>query len=319
MLSPLAFLFEKITSGRRRCYQKRAYKSRLPVIIVGNITVGGTGKTPLVEALYRDLKAKGDCPAIISRGFGGKSSHYPLIVDEKTPPEICGDEPFMLKERLENAVIVIDPDRTAAVKYIETHFPEVGLIISDDGLQHYRLHRDVEIAVVDGARLFGNGLCLPAGPLREPVSRLNEVDAVLVNGMQRFAACKNPHRMMLKPVSFVNIKTGKSQTLADFISASTGEIHAVAGIGNPQRFFDLLCDVAQKPVVPHAFADHHRYQRADFAFADVHTSVVMTHKDAVKCRKFAEKNWWYLQVSPDIDATFFDAINKKLKHLGNTR
>ncbi len=306
ILWPASVVFQFL--AKLRCwYQKKyAYRSKLPVIVVGNISVGGTGKTPVVEAVCSYLQKKGYHPAIISRGYGGKSDHYPLEVNNTILINECGDEPYMLKNRLPSIPIVIDPNRTNAIKYIEKELPYIDAIISDDGLQHYRIARDFEIAVIDGKRGLGNGLCLPAGPLREPPQRLNTVNAIIVNGDAMVVNQYKGFTMQLTATNFVNLK---SAAIVDLSYFSSNKVHAVAGIGNPERFFNTLSAFVSG-INKHSFADHYAYMPKDFAFDDGVTPVIMTQKDAVKCNAFAKDNWWYLNVEPDIDAKFFHLLER---------
>jgi tetraacyldisaccharide 4'-kinase len=273
------------------------------VIVVGNITVGGTGKTPLVLYLLEQLQEQGFKPGVISRGYGGKSTVYPQLVTANSMAFAVGDEPLLLAKR-SGCPVVVDPNRPRGARYLlENH--DCNLIISDDGLQHYALARDIEMVVIDGKRRMGNGLCLPAGPLREPVSRLQSVDFVLVNG----EAKTHELAMQLKPLQWVNVAE-PARTLP--LSAFQGKkVHAVAGIGNPQRFFETLQTLGCEASVQ-AFADHHRYVASDLAFADG-LPVLMTEKDAVKCQAFAKQQHWYLQIAAELPSTFMLQLLAKLQ------
>lgn len=306
LLLPLSLPYQLIASLRKQAYQRdwlTRHRLRVPVIIVGNISVGGTGKTPFVIWLCEQLQQAGYSPGIISRGYGGKASHYPLDIDATSSAKHAGDEPLLIARRTQ-CPVVVDPNRSrAAVHLLSQHHCDV--IISDDGLQHYALQRDVEICLVDSQRRFGNKLCLPAGPLREPVSRLQSVDFVVYNG----DAASQRYQMQLAPSHWVNLADPSITLPLDAFKHQ--EVHAIAGIGNPQRFFDQLCEFA--PVVhPHSFADHHAYTKTDFSFADG-LPVLMTEKDAVKCLSFAKDSYWYLPVSAQIDDGLAQAILTKLK------
>ena len=299
-LLPLSFLFSFCAKKRRANYEnKPRWHSPIPIIIVGNITVGGTGKTPVVAALAKALKSTGYTPGIVSRGFGGINNCYPLSVTETTSPLRAGDEPVMLAKMLHIPVIVA-PCRVQAAQFLCKN-TSCDVIIADDGLQHYALLRHIEIIVVDGDRLLGNGYTLPAGPLREPAKRLREVDIILINGVP-----KN-HTLPAQSVSFFNLKPSDPKPLVSTKKTPVkGDIvHAIAGIGNPQRFFNTLSDLGYI-VIPHPFSDHHQYAPKDLLFND-DNPIIMTEKDAIKCSIFAQKNHWYLPVTAVIPA---DCINK---------
>ena len=281
--------------------KKIAYFS-VPVIVVGNITVGGTGKTPLVIWLANFFKAKGYQPGIVSRGYGGRAPSYPQLVQPQSDPREVGDEALLL---LLNTVcpVVVDPLRTqAAAKLLAT--TDCNLIISDDGLQHYALHRNIEIAVVDGVRRFGNGFCLPAGPLREPPSRLTEVDFVVCNGEGK----GNEYSMKLLPGFFTQLVEPTNRVTVDHFKNRI--LHAVVGIGNPMRFLNLLRSLGLN-IVEHIFPDHYLFKAADIDFGD-NSLVIMTEKDAVKCKEFADERHWYLPVSAQLPEEFGEELMKLL-------
>lgn len=290
LLRPLAALYGRIAARRRHRLQSEQAALALPVIVVGNISVGGTGKTPLVIWLVEQLRAWGYTPGVISRGYGGKAPQYPLRVDADTDPKFCGDEPLLIALR-SGAPVVVDPDRVAAARLLIAD-GEVDVLISDDGLQHYRLPRQLELCVIDGARGLGNGALLPAGPLREPASRLREVDLVIVNGAGGYDGGAGALHFALRMDDARALVGDARRPLADFAGS---EVHAVAGIGNPERFFVAL-EAAGLRVRRHAVADHYRYQAEELDFDDG-LPVLMTEKDAVKCRSFAEPHWWSVPVS----------------------
>lgn len=295
-LLPLSFLYRAIIAARKFLYQiklKKITKFNVPVIIVGNITVGGTGKTPLVIWLANFLKQQGYKPGIVSRGYGGKSTQYPVIVTANSDPKISGDEPLLIVRNTQ-CPMVVDPNRVQAVKQLLAD-TDCNIVISDDGLQHYALGRDIEIIVVDGERKFGNQFCLPAGPLREPISRLSSVDFVVTNGVEQ----------KLIPAAFYQVKNPNIVQSIDYFKKKT--IHAVAGIGNPQRFFNSLREFGLN-IIEHAFPDHYCFQAKDINFGD--EIVMMTEKDAVKCEKFAGDNVWYLAVQAELNEEFI----KKLRN-----
>jgi len=310
LLLPLSLLYQLIIRLRKSAYQHdwlTRHKMPVPVIIVGNISVGGTGKTPFVIWLSEQLRQAGYQPGIISRGYGGHSEHYPLDVTAASDTAVAGDEPVLIARR-SGCPVVVAPDRCrAAVHLLSQHHCDV--IISDDGLQHYALQRDIEIVLVDSRRRFGNRLCLPAGPLREPRTRLQSVDFVVYHG----EAASQRYQMQLSGDHWINLADPQQRLPRDAFADQ--EVHALAGIGNPQRFFDLVSEQARL-VHPHAFADHHKYRAEDLDFGDT-LPVLMTEKDAVKCQLFANKQHWYLPVSAQLDASLAQAILNKLKDLAD--
>lgn len=287
LLMPLAALYWLIVTLRRGLYRlgvKRSIKLPLPVVIVGNISVGGTGKTPFTLWLCQQLLECGIKPGIISRGYGARVTR-PLLVTTTSLAQEVGDEPLLLARR-SNCPVVVCPDRVAAGKALLAT-QQVDIIICDDGLQHYRLARDLEIVLVDGRRGFGNGLLLPAGPLRERRSRLQQVDLIIANSGD-----------IAKSNCQMHIQSAVARNLVSDALLNPCDVTLVAGIGNPQRF-RLTAEQAGFNVVDQRFfADHHQFTADDFAGID--TAVLMTEKDAVKCHSFAGENWYFLPV----DATF---------------
>ncbi|MFC4893016.1 tetraacyldisaccharide 4'-kinase [Pseudofrancisella aestuarii] len=305
ILEPASYIFSKIASHRKKNLQEKQYKSKIPIIIVGNISVGGTGKTPVVRALSEYFLAEGKKPAIISRGYGAKADTYPFEVDENTKPSQCGDEPCMMHDALQGKVpIIIDANRARAIKFIEEKYSNIDVIISDDGLQHYKIARDYELVVVDASRMFGNGLTFPAGPLRESIDRIKEVDAVIAIGN-----CKDEDKKLLQefnknilftkiiPKEFINIKTGERKSLSEFNRIN---LTAIVGIGNPQKFFNSLEELGVVVTKRKIFKDHYKFKESDFIEFDGDDVIVMTYKDAVKCKDFAKENWWYLDISVEL-------------------
>jgi tetraacyldisaccharide 4'-kinase len=268
-------------------------ESPVPVIVVGNVSVGGTGKTPFVIWLAEELKQRGRRVGIVTRGYRGKGTEWPRTVAPDSDPEEVGDEPVLLASRT-GCPVVAGPDRVACVEALLKK-ARVDVVLSDDGLQHYRLGRSFEIAVVDGARGMGNGLCLPAGPLREPVSRLREVDAIVVNGGEWGHA--GVFRAAAVVTKVYHLKDGALRTLESFRSEP---VHAVAGIGNPQRFFDLLLD-ADLEVEAHPLADHAEIGPEQLTF-DEPGAVLITEKDAVKCEHLKLDGVWCVVVDFQFDA-----------------
>ncbi|MDO5666208.1 MAG: tetraacyldisaccharide 4'-kinase [Alcaligenaceae bacterium] len=321
---PLAKLNGAIQSLRKKLYQKqikRSYRAPYPVIVVGNIYVGGTGKTPVVAAIVQALQDKGWQPGIISRGYGvkiGPAARIAKGVNVKA--ELIGDEPALLAQY---AAIAVHPKRELAIKALLAHYPHTDVIVADDGLQHLALQRDVEIIVQD-ERGIGNGRLLPAGPLRESATKLSEVDVIITN--------RNHHNMpeqahnatqtqtpllvdmRLLPTAFVNLKNNSELALDTWLSHyQNHSIAAVAGIGNPQRFFNSLAALHITPQKQQAFPDHHSFSREDFEGIDEEI-ILMTEKDALKCRHWADERFWFLKVRAEFsDPDFFD----KIEHLIN--
>ncbi|GAB4221752.1 MAG: tetraacyldisaccharide 4'-kinase [Francisella sp.] len=304
LLQPISWIFTKIANIRKIKQQAKQYKSYIPVIVVGNISVGGTGKTPVVRMLAEQYLAQGKNVAIISRGYGAKAKNYPFEITKNTKVGECGDEPAMLFDALQGKVpIIISPERVKAVKYIEKKIPNIDLIISDDGLQHYKLARDKEIVIIDAIRMFGNKLCLPAGPLREPINRLKQVDQIIVIGkcseedknfLQKY---KNVKYAQILATEFVNLVTKEKVAKNNFANK---DVIAIAGIGNPTKFFTTLEENSINIIAKKVFKDHHTFTYRDFKNIDDSKTLVMTYKDAIKCKSFAKKNWWYLDIELDI-------------------
>lgn len=295
LLFPLSILMRLLAFSRRLAYRLRllpVYHSPVPVIVVGNLTVGGTGKTPLVIWLCKHLHSLGYSPGVVIRGYGGKATSWPQQVRADSDPRVAGDEAVVIAEQT-GCPVCASPNRADAARALLEH-ATCDVIISDDGLQHYALGRDIEIVVIDGERRFGNGMLLPAGPLREGVKRLRQVDFVIVNGHCQ----ENEHCMRLEPGQLVNLLSGETAPLGTF---SGQRVHLVTGLGNPQRFIDMLNDAGLETEC-HLFADHHDYSHRDLAF-DEDLPVIMTAKDAVKIRPFADRRCWYLslEVRPPVD------------------
>ncbi|OGV30431.1 MAG: tetraacyldisaccharide 4'-kinase [Legionellales bacterium RIFCSPHIGHO2_12_FULL_35_11] len=281
----------------------------IPIIVVGNITVGGVGKTPLVIDLAAKLCGQGLRVGIISRGYKATIKTFPFEVNVDCDAAEVGDESLILAKNT-NCPIVIDPKRNRAVEYlIKKYQPQI--VISDDGLQHYSMGRAIEIVIIDGNRKFGNGWCLPAGPLRELPGRLWHSDFVIINGKQEDACNIQAYAMHFKTQNvLINILSGETystQTLQEPIAA-------VAAIGNPHQFFEHLKKFSLI-VHEYAFPDHHIFKSSELQFNE--PTVIMTEKDAVKCRSFARTNWFYLPITAQVDDKFWHAlyIHKKLKGL----
>ena len=317
---PLTLLFSAAVWMRRMLYRARilpSWRASVPVIVVGNITVGGTGKTPLVMEILELLQRRGWTPGVVARGYGRVPPREadPLGVVRVYPdlatPEHFGDEPVLIA-RTSRVPVYISPDRAAAARELLKSHPEVNVVVSDDGLQHYGLARDVEIAVVDAERRFGNRLMLPSGPLREPVSRLESVDAVVVNGgasddlpgRHRFA-------MRLGGERFAALASNQELAPAEFAVLARGQaVVAIAGIGNPDRFFEHLGALGVHART-RAFPDHHAYQPTDLRFPGAEL-VVMTEKDAVKCAAFADARMWSMRVQAILPPEFGEFLLERL-------
>jgi tetraacyldisaccharide 4'-kinase len=303
-LLPLAGLYGLVMDLRRTAYRIGLFRShRVPakVVVVGNISVGGTGKTPLVAWLARFLRSQGYLPGIITRGYGGRAASWPQAVRADSDPAMVGDEPVLLA-RTAGCPVMADPDRVRAAQRL-IHDHRCDVVLSDDGLQHYRLARDVEIAVIDGERRFGNRWRLPAGPLREAVSRLDSVDACVTQGVPAAGELA----MSLEVQGLFPVKSDVAVS-ADHFRGQT--VHAVAGIGNPARFFALLRRLGLT-VIEHPFPDHHPYVNADLAFGD-DAPILMTEKDAVKFERLGVAGW-YLKVAAQPDARLGDLVLRRLK------
>ena len=315
-LRPLEYLYRQVVSRRARI-GRAGDLSPVPVIVVGNLTLGGTGKSPLVAWLARFLDDQGWRPGIVSRGYGGSSATYPVCVTADSAPSLVGDEPVMLA-RQTGVPVAVSPRRSEAVQRLVDE--GCTIIISDDGLQHHKMARDVELVVVDGVLGFGNRRCLPCGPLREPLSRLASVDAVVVNGTEAALAALKAHSPMSHPAGFSMTlvpRRFRQLTTGDTVDVDSAlfltEVHAVAGIGRPERFFESLRTLGVK-AVPHAFSDHHAFTAADLDFGD-ERPVVMTAKDAVKCSAFATERCWALEVDAEPTEAFVLFLQQRLAAL----
>ncbi len=310
LLLPLSWLYCAITVFRRKLYQlniKKSYSSPVPVVVVGNIVAGGTGKTPLLISLCDYLTTRGYKPGVVSRGYGGSINGVRQVRDDDTAT-LVGDEPLLIRQRT-HVPVVVGSDRVAAIDLLVNN-NSCDIVLSDDGLQHYRMKRDFEIAVVDGVRKFGNGFCLPAGPLRERISRLKDVDMTVYNGITENTVDECAYSLEIDDLN--HLLHGQSAP----VSSLAGKmIHAVAGIGNPPRFFKQLREQGLH-VIEHAFPDHHVYTQEDFSGwgADC---IVMTEKDAVKCRQFPLDDAWVVRVSAKFSNSLRSQIDNNLLSLLN--
>lgn len=303
LLLPVSLIFRFIVYLRRVFYKLgilKVYQFSVPIIVIGNISVGGTGKTPFVIWLADFLKQEGYHPGIVSRGFGGEKNYTACCVNDTAKAENVGDEALLLAKRT-RCPMVVCVDRVAAVKLLLEKYA-CNIVISDDGLQHYRLGRDIEIAIVDGARRFGNGFLLPAGPLREPVSRLKSVDFIVAQQ----TALDNEYLMELEGSDILSvIDESERKPLTAF-----EKVHAVTAIGNPTRFFASL-RAQQIEVIEHIFPDHYLYTKEDFKFND-EFPIIMTEKDSVKCKAFATNRFWFLPVTAKLNPIFSKNLKQRV-------
>ncbi len=306
LLLPLSWLYGLVSGAIRLAYRlgwKKSWRAPVPVVVVGNLTAGGNGKTPVAIWLVEALQKAGLRVGVVSRGYGGKAAHYPLVLSQSTSPAEAGDEPVLIYQRT-GAAVAVSPLRSEAIKaLLAAHQPQI--IITDDGLQHYALSRDVEIVVIDGVRRFGNGWWLPAGPMRERASRLATVDAVIVNGG---VPATGEIAMQLVPGQAVNLVTGERREISQL-----EHVVAVAGIGHPPRFFSTLEALGLQPEKTVPLADHHAPDEGELtALYQPGQNLLMTEKDAVKCRGFARDNWWYLPVDARMAQPQGDVLIEKL-------
>lgn len=302
---PLAALYGAVIRLRTQLYRGgwlRRVTLPVPVVVIGNLTAGGTGKTPLTIALVAQLSVRGYRPGVVSRGYGGRQRE-PMLLTDVADPTLVGDEPCLI--HASGVQVAVGRDRSAAARLLL----DVGcnVVVADDGLQHYALARDVEVCVIDGARRFGNGRLLPAGPLREPLRRLARVDFRVCNGGTAEAG---EYAMRLDGGIAVSLGDAGQQPLSIFKGQ---HVHGVAAIGNPRRFFDSL-RAAGIEVIEHAFADHHAFVAADLDFAEK-LPVLMTDKDAVKCQRFAQAEWWRVSVQAHLPEDFYAALVDRLNAL----
>ena len=317
LLLPLAYFFRVIVFIRKRLFHKteRPENFTVPIVVVGNITVGGSGKTPLTITIANKLVGLGYKPGIVSRGYQAHAPYYPFSVKSNGDAAVTGDEPLLIAKNTQ-CPVVIDTNRSRAVGFILNEF-DVDVILSDDGLQHYKMYRDVEICVVDENGVLINKNCLPAGPMREPLSRLEEVDLIVLNGINQKDISRNllvkTHEMKMIPRSFVNLATNEIKPFGGAPFNIGNRIQAITAIGNPNRFFDILENLPY-PIEKIYYPDHYEFSSDDFISEkiDEHQPVVMTEKDAVKCGAFANNNFWMLTTNTKLEDSFFDALISKI-------
>ncbi|SMF31082.1 lipid-A-disaccharide kinase [Alteromonadaceae bacterium Bs31] len=307
LLLPLEWLFRVLASLRKAILMTKREELSLPLVIVGNIAVGGTGKTPVLIALAKYIQGLGHKPGVISRGYGRVSGET-LMVGPQSDSKLVGDEPLEIF-RSTGVPVCVAKKRIDAVRYLAEN-SECNVILADDGLQHYALKRDLEFVVLDEKQPFGNGHCFPLGPLREAPSRLKTVDIVL----QKNSKAESIYSFVIEPTHFENVKTGEIKNL-DFFNTQA-HLYALAGIGRPEKFFSTLLSVLDhKNISFYSFADHYNFTPADFSFAG-NNVLIMTAKDAVKCKAFAQDNWWSLHVRAVFPPVLENEINKKIAFLG---
>ena len=316
VLWPFSRLIRSLVTRRRNKFllnSELSWKPNIPVIVVGNITVGGSGKTPFVIWLSKVLEEQGYKPGIVSRGYGSKSNQFPLVINEDSRIEDSGDEPLIIY-RNTNRPVCISPNRTQAVKKL-LEDTDTDIVISDDGLQHYKLGRDMEIVVFDGIRGIGNSLCLPAGPLREPIERSKAADFIVSSTKRlNIEEIDEDCLMTYKPLEWVRLSDNRRFPAKDW--PLSRNVHAVAGIGNPSKFYNTLT-VLGLNLVEHSFPDHYQFKDEDLNFEDNHP-ILMTEKDAVRCMDMKNKNLWYLSIEAEIeDVKFKTELLTKLKELEN--
>ena len=294
MLWPISLLTKFAVKRRREKFKnqpKLSWKPNIPVIVIGNIVVGGTGKTPTVIWLSKLLESKGYKPGIVSRGYGGSSPKKPLMIDDNTSVKVSGDEPLIIYKNTLRPVCISSNRISAISKLLKE--TDTDVIISDDGLQHYKMSRDIEIVIFDGNRGVGNGLCLPAGPLREPLERVEDADFIVSSSKLIDLKTKHHnHLMSYQPIEWARIRDNK-RFKADAWPLSKN-VHAVAGIGNPAKFYKTLTSLGLSPI-PHSFPDHYQFNEEDLDFGDS-LPIIMTEKDAVRCLEMTNNNLWYLSV-----------------------
>lgn len=317
ILWPLTWLFGPVARLRRHLYRSgclRVERLEVPVIVIGNIAVGGSGKTPVVQWLVEGLRAHGYAPGVVSRGYG-RSESGAILVDPEDDPVMVGDEPLLLA-RTVACPVAVGANRAAAGRALLAAHPDCNVIVADDGMQHYRLHRDVEVAVVDQG-VIGNALLLPAGPLREPLARLASVDLVLAHGVLGAETLAAVASVPVVPMSLegdllLPVGPGAPRAPLPVAELAGRRVHAVAGIGRPERFFAQLVALGLQ-VLAHPFPDHHDFRAEDLQF-ESDDPLIMTSKDAVKCSTFAPFNAWELPVRACIPESAFDRILEKLLH-----
>lgn len=319
VLWPFEWLYRQIVA-RKSNQAKPQAPLAVPVIVVGNLVVGGAGKTPLTLALAQALCDQGYKPGIVSRGYGGNCQQFPRLVQAGDAAILVGDEPRLMANR--GFQVCIDPQRRRGAQALIDSGCDV--LLCDDGLQHYALPRDIEIAVFDAARMVGNGHCLPVGPLREPLSRLQRVDFTVLNGDAKstmptlLAEHAQRSSLSLQPLAFVNVRNGERLAISEFTSLhNTQTVYALSGIANTARFFKTLEALGLTIGNSRSFADHHAFTADDLP--ECEGVLLMTEKDAVKCAAFAPPNAWYLEVAFCLPPTLIEPLLKQVKQIASLR
>ena len=310
LLSPLSLIYISIIYLRHTLYQLGLIsitKINVPTIVIGNIVAGGTGKTPLVIWLAKYLKNKGFLLGIVSRGYGGTYLSNIELVKPTSNPLLVGDEPVIIARNTNCPVVVAKKRAKGAKKLVEKY--NCNIILCDDGMQHYSLARDIEIAVIDGQRRFGNNYCFPAGPLREPKSRIFKADLIV----SKYNARTCEYKMDYTYNQLVSLnKLSKAITISDLHGMT---VHAIAGINNPDHFFSYLRSHKLELII-HKFPDHYSYTEDDVKFND-NFSVVMTEKDAVKCLNYSSDKHWYIPISAELSKSFACDLDKLMGKIIN--
>lgn len=299
LLIPFSWIYGLIIFCRRFIYQYgwiKIYRFSVPVIVIGNLTVGGNGKTPVVLWLIEQLQSRGWTVGVVSRGYKGKSNKYPIILKDTSCIYECGDEPMLIWKRT-GVAVAVSPKRSEAVAALLKNKKTLDIIISDDGLQHYALSRDIEWVIISSILRFGNGYWLPAGPMRERISRLKTVQAIIVNGSYNHTVSSEEIPMQLYPAAVINVLTGERKSIT-----SLTRVVAMAGIGYPSQFFTTLVQYGLNPIKTISFSDHQKYsENMLLSLTKKEEVLLMTEKDAIKCINFAHKHWWYVYAKVKID------------------
>ena len=327
LMWPLSRLYGAATARRRDGYLRhpeRTHHDTLPVVVVGNIYVGGTGKTPVVIALVEALQTRGWQPGVISRGYGARATETPQAGQGRLDPALFGDEPALIAAQTQ-APVCVHPDRRAAIRRLRRQYPQVDVVVSDDGLQHLALGRDLEILVQD-ARGSGNGRLLPAGPLREPAARLETVDFIINNLLPgepappRAAGMARSVDMSMEPVQVEHLSTGETQEWSQWLAAhGKSRCAAVAAIGRPERFFDMLRHHGLSPDLTRALPDHHGYEQSPFDDLDA-DCILITPKDAVKCRRLNDARLYCVHPGPRFsDPAWLDLAHEMLRAISASK
>lgn len=319
ILIPFSWLYGLVSMFNRMSYQygwRKVYRFSIPIVIIGNLTIGGNGKTPMVIWLVERLKSHGWKVGVISRGYKGKSNYYPIVLDATSSSNECGDEPILIQRRT-GALVAVSPKRANAISALLCIQPLLDIIISDDGLQHYALFRDIEWVIINGMLRFGNGYLLPAGPMRERIFRLNQVHAIIVNGSSKIMIRSGEILMQLYFNVIVNMLTGERKPLNVL-----KKVVAMAGIAYPMQFFMTLRNNGIIPIKEISFADHHVYsEKMLISIVNEDEVLLMTEKDAVKCVDFAHSNWWYVHMDVKInkmdEIMLLDEVEKKIRYYKN--